>query len=685
MEMVWLIPALPLAGFVILVAFGKRIGDPLAGVVGTVAVAGSFLVSCVVALDLMAQPEEERQYVLTLWRWMPVGSFDLDFGFLLDPLSITMCLFVTGVGALIHLYSIGYMKGDENFPKFFTYLNLFVGSMLVLVLGSNLIVTYVGWEGVSACSLLLISFWFTDEANASAGKKSFVTNRFGDVGFMLGTFLVWITLGSVDYVEIGRSAGAIVGITATAVGLLFFLGATAKSAQLPLFVWLPDAMAGPTPVSALIHAATMVTSGVFLLCRLSPIMEHAGWANDVIAWVGAATALLAAGAAVAQTDIKKVLAYSTVSQLGFMFIAIGSYQYTGAMFHMITHAFFKALLFLGAGSVILAMAHEQDMRRYGNLRKYIPITFLTFMSGYLAISGIPPFAGFWSKDEILAGAWAVDGYGPALWAVGFLAAILTAFYMTRLVIMTFFGGSEKWRLIGTADDPLAEPALVGAGADDAAADGEAADGSGAALAHASTVAGHDSHDDHAHSEHHELTADHTPHESPWTMLVPLIVLGVMAFVGGIMNLPFSHNLEFLKEWIHPVIVGEHELPEAAMLWLLAILAVAGAVGGIAFAYRVYQQHKGDPAKIEKPVLAHAWYINDTYAAFVGGPGEKAFQGVANFDSTVVDGAVLGVAHGTEKVAEAVKPAQSGLIRGYATGMAIGAAIIAVVVITRMGF
>ena len=666
MDLVWLIPALPVAGFVLLLAFGKKLGDPLAGILGTVAIAGSFLVSIIVALDLMSQPEEERQFVQTLWVWMPAGSFQVDFGFLLDPLSITMCLFITGIGALIHLYSIGYMKGDPAYPRFFTYLNLFVASMLLLVLGQNLLITFLGWEGVGACSYLLISFWFTDKANASAGKKAFVTNRIGDFGFMLGTFLVWVTVGSIDYVEIGRTAGAIVGVTATAIALLFFLAATGKSAQLPLFVWLPDAMAGPTPVSALIHAATMVTSGVFLLSRLSPIMENAGWANDVIAWVGAATALIAAGAALAQNDIKKVLAYSTVSQLGFMFVAIGSQNYTGALFHMITHAFFKALLFLGAGSVILAMAHEQDMRRYGNLRKYIPITFVTFMVGWLAISGIPPFAGFWSKDEILAGAFNVDGYGPALWAVMLFCAVLTAFYMTRLVILTFFGGSEKWRLANTEAD--AEPEIP-------------ADDEGAVSA-SHAVASHDDHDAH---DHHELTPDHTPHESPITMTLPLMVLAGLALLGGLLNLPFSHNLEYLKNWIEPVISGEHELPDANVLFVLAALAIIGAVLGILFAYRVYQQHKVDPAKLEQPIFAHAWYIDETYAKVVGGPGEAAFQGVADFDADVVDGAVRGVAVGTEKASRGIKPLQSGLVRTYATGVAIGTALLAAFVIMRMSF
>jgi NADH-quinone oxidoreductase subunit L len=662
MDLVWLIPALPVAGFLILVLAGRRLGDPRAGILATGVIGASFLVTCKLFYDLWQRPEEARQFTQTLWVWMPSGTFHVDFGFLFDPLSAVMCMFVTGIGALIHLYSIGYMKGDPHYSKFFTYLNLFIASMLLLVLGDNLIMTFLGWEGVGACSYLLISFWFTDEANASAGKKAFVTNRIGDFGFMLGTFLIWVTVGSVNYEQIGRSAAAVVGVTATAVALLFFLAATGKSAQLPLFVWLPDAMAGPTPVSALIHAATMVTSGVFLLSRLSPIMANAGWANDLIAWVGAATALVAAGAAVAQNDIKKVLAYSTISQLGFMFIAIGSQNYTGALFHMITHAFFKALLFLGAGSVIVAMAHEQDMRRYGNLRKYLPITFVTFMVGWLAICGIPPFAGFWSKDEILAGAWNVKPAGPALWLVGIVAAVLTAFYMTRLVIMTFFGGTENWR--------TPEEQLLPEGGDDAEVPA-------AAHAHA------DAHDD-AHG-HHELTPDHTPHESPPTMTVPLMVLAGLAVLGGLLNLPFSTRIELLQNWIEPVIVGEEALPEAAVLWLLGIIATLGAFLGLFLAFRVYQQHRGDPAKIEQPVLAHAWYIDETYAKVVGGPGEAAFQGVADFDATVVDGAVRGVAGGAKGAGRLLRPVQSGLVRTYALGVAVGAVLLVAVVITRMTF
>jgi NADH-quinone oxidoreductase subunit L len=665
MDQVWLIPAFPVAGFLLLVLAGRRLGDPKAGWLATLAVAGSFAASVALFLSLRSQPAESRQITETLWTWIPADSFQVSFGFLFDELSAVMCLFITGVGALIHLYAIGYMRDDPEFPRFFTYLNLFIASMLLLVLGDNLILTFLGWEGVGACSYLLISFWFTDPANASAGKKAFVTNRIGDFGFMLGTFLVFVTFGTIDYLKIGEAAPGVAAATATAIALLFFLAATGKSAQLPLFVWLPDAMAGPTPVSALIHAATMVTSGVFLLTRLSPILEHAGWANDLIAWVGAITALLAAGAALAQNDIKKVLAYSTVSQLGFMFIAIGSQNYVGALFHMITHAFFKALLFLGAGAVIYSMAHEQDMRRYGNLRKYLPVTFVTMGIGWLAISGIPPFAGFWSKDEILAGSFNVQPAGQLLWFVGLATAILTAFYMTRLMIMTFFGGVEQWR----SDAPESLPEVPD--------DVETTD------AHAHDDLAHDGHghDDHGHDHH--LTPEHTPREAPVLMMAPLVVLSVFAAFSGVLNLPFADKLHVLEQWVEPVISGEHELPAAGVQWVLAIISIIGAATGVFFAYRVYQQRKVDAAKLERPVLANAWYIDATYADVVGGPGEAAFQGIADFDHDVVDAAVVGVGTGTGGLAKRLRPLQSGFVRSYAFGIGLGAVALVAFAVVRM--
>jgi NADH-quinone oxidoreductase subunit L len=643
-DLIWLIPTIPLLGFVTLVVLGRRFGDPGAGVFATAAVGASFLVVVKVFFDLLALPEEERVFTQTLFTWIPSGSFEVSIGFLADPLSILMCLFITGIGALIHLYSIGYMKGDPKFSKFFVYLNLFIASMLLLVLGDNLVLTFLGWEGVGACSYLLISFWHTDPANASAGKKAFVTNRIGDFGFMLGTFLVFVTLGTVNYTEIRPAAPGIAAGTATAIALLFFLGAVGKSAQLPLYVWLPDAMAGPTPVSALIHAATMVTAGIYLITRLNPIMAQAGWANDVIAWTGALTALVAATAAVAQTDIKKVLAYSTVSQLGYMFLAVGTQTYVAGVFHMVTHAFFKALLFLGAGAVIHSMAHEQDMRRYGNLRKYLPITFGTFFVGWLAIAGVPPLSGFWSKDEILAGTFNSGGGGKVLWIIGLVVAALTAFYMTRQLIMTFYG-QEQWR---TADE------------------------------HA-----HDDVED-AVDDHHHLTPDHEPHESPWSMLVPLLVLAFLAAVGGLMNLPFAKQFHRLEAWLHPVIVYEHELPESGpVLFGLASGAFTMAVVGIWLGYWVYSRHKIEAAKIEQPVLAHAWYIDETYAKVAGGPGEAAFQGVADFDGTVVDGIVNGVGAGTVGLGGRLRSLQNGLVRSSALGIGIGAVLLLAYIVTRM--
>ncbi len=471
LDAAWLIPASPLLGFVLLVLFGRKMGEPFAGILATLASLGAFIASVVMFFGLRSLPAAERFHIQTLFEWISSGSFSVDAGLLVDPLSITMCLFITGVGTLIHLYSIGYMHGDENFSKFFIYLNLFITSMLLLVLGDNLLLTFLGWEGVGACSYLLISFWFTDEGNASAGKKAFVTNRVGDFGFMLASFLVFVSIGSINYDDIVAHAGDISSNTATLIVVLFLLAATGKSAQLPLFVWLPDAMAGPTPVSALIHAATMVTSGVFLLTRLNPLLAAADvWTSGLIAWVGAITALFAATIAVAQNDIKKVLAYSTISQLGYLFLAVGVGGYVAAIFHMITHAFFKALLFLGSGSVIHGLHDEQDMRRMGGLQKLMPVTAFTFIIGWLAIAGVPPFAGFWSKDEILLYAWNADGIGgKGLWVIGLITALLTAFYMTRQVILTFWGRTRFFDATSEEIDLAWDARLAGVGADVATA------------------------------------------------------------------------------------------------------------------------------------------------------------------------------------------------------------------------
>ena len=661
LDLVWLIPALPLAGFLVLVAVGRRIGEPGAGWLATAMCGGSFVATLVVYAGLLGEDEHHRTFVQTLFEWMPVGDLQVDIGFLADPLSITMALFVTGVGTLIHLYSIGYMHGDRDFSKFFVYLNLFIFSMLMLVLGSNLLVTFIGWEGVGACSYFLISFWFTDRANASAGKKAFVTNRIGDWGFLLAIFLAFASLGTVDYAGVTAGAEGLPAVTATAIGLLLFVGAVGKSAQIPLYLWLPDAMAGPTPVSALIHAATMVTGGVFLMTRVNPILA-AGyeWAPDIIAWIGVLTALVAATIAVAQNDIKKVLAYSTISQLGYMFLAIGVGAYVAAIFHMVTHAFFKALLFLGAGSVIHGMHDEQDMRRMGGLRKLMPITAATFIVGWLAISGVPPFSGFFSKDEILLFAWGSGGtQGKLLWAIGLLTALLTAFYMSRQVFMVFFG-EPRW------NDPV--PATVSGGSEAAADD----------LGEAATDA-----DEHPASEADAVHDRIEPHESPWLMTLPLVVLAVLAAVGEVINLPFTSDLHFLEHWLHPVI-GENELHIDVATGTkvgLAVVAIIAAVTGIFVASLVYLRRR--VRAVEPAVLAHGWYYDESVTRFVGGPGTKGFGAVAWFDRTIIDGAVNGIATVVRTSGRGLRTVQSGFVRSYALGISAGVVVVLGYFLTRL--
>ena len=651
LSLVWLIPALPLAGVLLLLVGGRRLGEPAAGWLATAMMFGSFGASVAVFLGLLDRDEHHREVVFHLFSWVPVGDLSVDAALLTDPLSVTMVLFVTGVGALIHLYSIGYMHGDGRYPTFFLYLNLFAFSMLVLVLGDNLLLTFLGWEGVGACSYWLISFWFTEEANAVAGKKAFVTNRIGDWGFMVAMFFTFAALGTLSYSGedgILASAGGLPETTATAIAVLLFLGACGKSAQLPLYVWLPDAMAGPTPVSALIHAATMVTSGVYLMTRVNPIVAAAAdWVPDLIAWVGVATALFAATVAVAQRDIKKVLAYSTVSQLGYMFLAVGSGAYVAAIFHMVTHAFFKALLFLGAGSVIHGMHHEQDMRYMGAIRKVMPVTFATFIVGWLAIAGVPPFSGFWSKDEILLYAW---NNSPALWAVGLVTALLTAYYMSRQVFMVFFG-EARWDQGGHdeqhAEDTETEPETSGA---DAA---------------------------HAHA--------HTPSESPWTMLLPLAVLAVLAFAGGGLQLPFTHDTKLLEQWLHPVVeIGEAHLDVATgVKVVLALVAVAAALAGIAGAVAVYLQRR--VRAVEPDLLLRAWRVDEAISAAVDGPGRAAAAFTADVvDKRGIDGAVNGVGTLVREGGTRLRVVQTGLVRSYALAVAGGAVLLLGWFISRSG-
>jgi NADH-quinone oxidoreductase subunit L len=536
-DLVWLVPFFPLVGFLTILIGGRKLGEPKAGHFATTMVLLSFAAAVGIFFDLLSRDAADRSEIVTLFSWVPVGDLKIDMAFLVDPLSSTMLLFVTGIGSLIHLYSVGYMHGDPKFSKFFLYLNLFVLSMTLLVLGSNLLVTFLGWEGVGTCSYFLISFWHTKDANASAGKKAFVTNRIGDFGVMLAMFLAFGAVGSIDYAVINESAlaGTLTQATATGIAALLFLGAVGKSAQLPLYVWLPDAMAGPTPVSALIHAATMVTAGVFLMVRINPVLGAAAdWVPTLIAYTGAITALFAATIALAQNDIKKVLAYSTVSQLGYMFLAVGTGAYVAAIFHMVTHAFFKALLFLGSGSVIHGMHDEQDMRKMGKLFKFMPITASTFIIGWLAIAGVPPFAGFWSKDEILLFALAES---PVLYVIGIVTAILTAFYMTRQVVMTFFG-EQKWGSLANAEEAahLESAAADEGNGDDAAASAEAP----------------------APVETHGAHGEFKPHESPPTMLIPLVVLAGLSMVGGIIQLPSLGIIpkgaqHKLLDWLHPIV------------------------------------------------------------------------------------------------------------------------------------
>jgi NADH-quinone oxidoreductase subunit L len=624
-------PLLPLAGFVVLAAFGRRLGDPWAGWVGTATVVGSFVVAVVVYAGLLGRVAPERSFTQSLFTWIPVGGLQVKAALLVDPLSMTMALFVTGVSSLIHLYSIGYMKGDRDYPKFFLYLNLFVASMLILVLADNLLFTFVGWEGVGVCSYWLVSFWFGRDSAASAGKKAFLYNRLADVGFLIAIFLVFSKTGTLDYTGIFSHLGQIGGGTGTAICLLLFVAAAGKSAQLPLFPWLADAMEGPTPVSALIHAATMVTAGVYLMCRISPLLARAHDAQLVVASVGAATAFIAATIGCAQQDIKKVLAYSTVSQLGFMFLAVGTGAYEAAIFLMVAHAFFKALLFLGAGSVIHGLHDEQDLKRMGNLRRYMKLTFFTFGIGTLAIAGIPPLSGFFAKGDVLDNAFARY---PVLWAIGLVTAALTAYYMTRLVALAFYG-DDRWR--------------QGAGA------------SG-----------------HGHS------GDGEPHESPWVMALPLVVLAVLALIGGLLDLPGHHPSFDPLGWLGPVfgtaLYQAHQ--SAGTQWTLGIVDAVVAVIGLGVAFALWSRRAQRP-ELEPAVLQRSYYLDDIYDAVIARPG----QAFARFCATVIevrviDGAVNGVGRLTRAAGGSLRKVQTGYVRQYALGIVLGAVVLLAWMLSR---
>ena len=574
MNLIWLVPLLPLIGFLIIGLFGRKLPKNLVGLLGSGVVLGSFVISLLIFFELKSGAAKSTTY--DLFSWISAGNLNIPFSFLVDPLTSVFLLIITGIGFLIHVYSVGYMHDDEGFSRFFAYLNLFIFFMLLLVLGSNYLIMFVGWEGVGLCSYLLIGYWFKNTEYNNAAKKAFIMNRIGDLGFLLGIILIYITFGSISYNEVFDAATSFssnqpVIITIT---LLLFIGAMGKSAQLPLYTWLPDAMAGPTPVSALIHAATMVTAGIYMIARSNILYTLAPFSMEVVAIVGILTALFAATIGLAQNDIKKVLAYSTVSQLGLMFLGLGVGAYTGAVFHVMTHAFFKALLFLGAGSVIHAMSGEQDIRSMGGLKKYLPVTYFTFLMGTIAISGIPPFSGFFSKDEILAHTFE---HSKLLWVLGLITSMMTAFYMFRLFFLTFhvnFRGTE-------------------------------------------------------HQKHHL-------HESPKSMTIPLIVLAILSVIGGFFGVPhvigqyLGHMHHALSEFLTPVFASSDlkMLPfhiKESTEWLLMAIAVGGAAASIFFAYNKYVKKEAVPAseaielKGAHKLIYNKYYVDEIYNALFTKP------------------------------------------------------------------
>ena len=629
LDLVYLIPLLPLIGFVIIGLGNKKLPKVLVGLIGCGTILGSFLI--VLSLLLNVLDGTITSSTVFCFDWISAGKLSLKMDFLIDPLSVMMMTIITGVGFLIHLYSAGYMSHDEGFARYFAYLNLFVFSMLLLVMGSNYVVMFAGWEGVGLCSYLLIGFWFKNTNYNNAAKKAFIMNRIGDLGFLLGMILIFVTFGSLNYSDVFSQAPQILKSNSEvviAITLLLFVGATGKSAQIPLYTWLPDAMAGPTPVSALIHAATMVTAGIYMIVRSNILYTLAPFTLDIIMIVGIATALFAATIGLVQNDIKKVLAYSTVSQLGYMFFALGLGAYTTGMFHVTTHAFFKALLFLGSGSVIHAMSGEQDIRNMGGLAKKLPITFITFLIGTVAIAGIPPFAGFFSKDEILAHAYEKS---PILWALGVIGALMTTFYMFRLLFLTFTGSFR-----GTED------------------------------------------------QKHHL------HESPLIMTIPLMVLAVLSVVGGFIGVPeVLGGSNKLAEYLSPVIykIGEGEAHHAlshSTEYMLMGISTGLVILTIIVAYVIYVSKKTLPVAEGKEsgfakVLYNKYYIDELYnSLFV-----KPLKALSDFsgkilDNVIVDGIVNGVGKGVEAGSKVLRYTQSGSISAYLFAMVIGIIVLLII-------
>ncbi|MGA7669081.1 MAG: NADH-quinone oxidoreductase subunit L [Nitrolancea sp.] len=614
----FLIPLAPLVAAVVNFMFGRWIIKNFASWIASGAVALSFVLSLIVFFQIRSNDEVITQH---LYTWIPAGSFRIPVTLQVDQLTAIMLLVVTFVSLLVHVYSFGYMHGDPGYYRFFSYLPLFVFSMLMLVLADNYLLLFVFWEGVGLCSYLLIGFWYRRRSAAQAAKKAFIVNRIGDFGFTIGILFIFTHFGSLEYSKVFSSLGSASNSTVTLIALLLFTGAIGKSAQIPLFIWLPDAMEGPTPVSALIHAATMVTAGIFMVARSYPIFEASHDAMQVVAIIGAATAFVAATIALTQYDIKKVIAYSTVSQLGYMAFALGVGAWVPAIFHLFTHAFFKGLLFLGAGSVIHGMHEEQDMRRMGNLKKYMPVTYWTFMVGALANAGLFPFAGFWSKDETIAGAWASSH--PFIAITGLVAAFFTALYMMRAVFMTFHG-TERFDT------------------------------------------------EHIH-----------PHESPWSMKGPLILLAIPALlVGALVGWPPD------KGWFHtflePVFAAGKAPVEisSATTYTLAILSTVFVLAGIGIAYLAYVKESISPRDWAKrlgpayQLAANLWYFDAAYERFIIHPlylfSVFLWRVV---DVEIIDGAVNGVASAVSFTSERWRRAQTGLVSNYALAIALGAVII----------
>jgi NADH-quinone oxidoreductase subunit L len=638
-HLIYLTVLLPLLGFLINGIFGSKIksacpgsiGEKISGIIGCGTIGISFVIVLGAFIQTLQLPVEQRQTIVNLFTWLQVGGLTINFAYQVDQLSLIMALIVTGVGFIIHVYSIGYMRGDKGFWRFFSYLNLFIFAMMNLILGDNFVVLFLGWEGVGLCSYLLIGFWydrnFEKGTTGDAAKKAFIVNRIGDFGFLLGMFLIYLTFGSLNFNDVFPRA-AVLNIpvsTMNFITLFLFIGATGKSAQIPLYVWLPDAMAGPTPVSALIHAATMVTAGVYMVARCSILFASAPVILTVVAVIGLLTALFAATIGLVQNDIKKVLAYSTISQLGYMFLAMGVGAFASGIFHVMTHAFFKALLFLGAGSVIHAMHDDQNIQNYGGLKKYMPVTFITFLIASLAISGIPPFSGFFSKDDILWFSFANGNF--FYWLIGTITALLTAFYMFRLVYLTFYG-EERF--------------------------------------------GHDKH----------------PHESPKTMTIPLIVLAVLSAIGGFIGVPeiFSgeHGNVF-ENWLEPIFNNAHSklmilgYQNNSLEILLMVITVAGAIGSILYARYLYLQRKELAVTYSKRysgvynLLLNKYFVDEAYDNAVVNPIVRTSESVLwkITDNKIIDGIVNGTASLIDVISNNIRKLQNGIAQIYAVVMMLG--------------